>query len=109
MKFIGFATALVATVCASGSQDVEGLDKKVSVQLYFESECPGCRQMITGSFKEAFAADGFLHMAEVNLFPYGNASEKKNADGTWDFTCQHGASECVWNQIETCGLAWVDD
>ena len=41
-----------------------------------ESECPGCRQMITGSFKEAFAAEGFLDMAEVNLFPYGNASEK---------------------------------
>ena len=84
-------------------------DDKVKVELYYESQCPGCRQTITTSFKQAFAAEGFLDMAEVQLVPYGNASEKEGVTGLWEFTCQHGETECVYNSIETCALDILAD
>jgi len=37
-------------------------------------------------------------------FPYGNANEKQNADGTWAFTCQHGVDECIGNMYEACAM-----
>jgi len=37
-------------------------------------------------------------------YPYGNAKETKNADGTWSFTCQHGVGECIGNMYEACGI-----
>lgn len=37
-------------------------------------------------------------------FPYGNANEKQNADGTWTFTCQHGVTECEGNMYEDCAI-----
>jgi len=83
-------------------------DHKVQVELYYESQCPGCRQMMTTSFYEAYHKDGFLDMAEITFIPYGNALETKNEDDedtdTYTFECQHGESECVYNLIETCAL-----
>merc|ERR1719503_88026 len=78
-------------------------DNKVKIDLYYESECPACKSMITSSFDVAFKADGFLDMAEVNMVPYGNAHEYKNGD-SWDFTCQHGAVECQYNLVEACSV-----
>jgi len=40
----------------------------------------------------------------LRVFPYGNANEKQNADGTWTFTCQHGNSECIGNMYEDCAI-----
>jgi len=37
-------------------------------------------------------------------YPYGNANEKQNADGTWTFTCQHGINECYGNMYEDCAI-----
>lgn len=83
-------------------------DDKIKIDLYFESQCPGCKQLITGSFTEAMKADGFLDMAEINLWPYGNAHEKQSAvTKKWSFTCQHGAAECQYNLIETCAKSMI--
>lgn len=95
-----FATALEA------SQQTQG-DQKINIELYYESQCPGCREMLTTSFKEAFGKEGFLDMATVTLVPYGNAQETENADGTYEFKCQHGPSECIYNTIEACALAKI--
>jgi len=37
-------------------------------------------------------------------FPYGNAKESQNADGTWTYTCQHGVNECIGNMYEACAI-----
>lgn len=47
------------------------------------------------------------------IFPYGNAAETRKPDGTYSFTCQHGASECTANMIEVCAIhfhntSWFD-
>ena len=77
-------------------------DEKVKVDLFYESLCPYCKDMISGSFAEAFKADGFLNMAEVNFWPYGNAHQTQSDSGDWEFRCQHGDAECQYNLIETC-------
>ena len=92
--------ALLAAIGVASAAD------KVKIDLFYESQCPGCRQMITTSFAEAFKADGFLDMAEVNLWPYGNAHEKQTATG-WEFTCQHGEAECQYNLIEACSTNMI--
>lgn len=38
------------------------------------------------------------------LYPYGNAREKQNPDGTYTYTCQHGANECKANIIFACAM-----
>jgi len=40
----------------------------------------------------------------LRSFPYGNAKETKNADGTYTFTCQHGVNECIGNMYEACAV-----
>ena len=92
-----FTPALLAAIGAVSASD------KIAIDLYFESKCPGCHAVITQSFPEAFNADGFFEMADVNFFPYGNAHESQQGD-TWNFSCQHGAPECAYNLVETCGI-----
>jgi len=80
---------------------------KVRVELYYESQCPGCRSLITTSFADAFATEGFLKMADIAFVPYGNAHETGSASEGWTFSCQHGETECVYNAMETCGLSYI--
>ena len=42
-------------------------------------------------------------MAEITYYPYGNAHITKNS-APYEFSCQHGTTECEWNQIETCAI-----
>jgi len=42
---------------------------------------------------------------DLTFYPYGNAHESQQG-GQWVFTCQHGASECLGNMIEACGIKY---
>lgn len=90
------ALALMLTTSVAATND------KVKVELYYESQCPGCRDTITRSFREAYSAPGFLKMADITLVPFGNAVETNDKDSP--FQCQHGETECQYNLIETCAL-----
>lgn len=43
---------------------------------------------------------------DLGFYPYGNAKETQKPDGSWDYTCQHGPSECVGNLIEACAMQY---
>ena len=98
MKSIAIALLAVAATASD----------KVAVELYYESQCPGCRSTITGSFAKAFSHTDFLDMAEVTLYPYGNAHEYAVND-SWIFSCQHGTAECEYNMIEVCAQHYITD
>jgi interferon, gamma-inducible protein 30 len=98
--FIGPNSSCPAETLSVNASEKEA-DDKIKIDLYFESQCPGCRQLITTSFAEAMKADSFLQMAELNFWPYGNAHEYQSGND-WTFTCQHGEPECQYNFIETC-------
>jgi interferon gamma-inducible protein 30 len=103
------ATGTATGTTSTGSDIVNvnaNVNDKVQVELYYESQCPGCREMITTSFYDAYQKDGFLDMVDVTFIPYGNAQESPGSDDDtlYDFKCQHGPSECIFNIIETCAL-----
>lgn len=102
--FLVVVTTLISASLVAEASQLTADDQKVAIELYYESQCPGCREMITTSFKDAFQTRGFLDMATVELVPYGNAQETETASGTYDFECQHGPSECIYNTIEACAL-----
>jgi len=95
---------LVALLLTLGVQTLA--QDRVKIFLYFESLCPGCKEFITSSFKEAVYTANFEKICDYQLFPYGNAREKF-VDGKWVFTCQHGPNECYGNLVETCALAKI--
>ena len=78
-------------------------DDKIKIELYYEAQCPGCRDTITRSFKAAYDAPAFLKMAEITLVPFGNA-KVNGTSAPYSFECQHGPSECTYNIMEACAL-----
>jgi len=52
----------------------------------------------------AKALDLVPDIMEFKLYPYGNARYKKNLDGTYAFTCQHGREECEANMYMACAI-----
>ena len=46
-------------------------------------------------------------MANVTFYPYGNANEREESNGTYKFHCQHGDNECNGNMVETCFINLV--
>eukprot|EP00090_Calanus_glacialis_P005123 TRINITY_DN1393_c0_g1_i4.p1 TRINITY_DN1393_c0_g1~~TRINITY_DN1393_c0_g1_i4.p1 ORF type:complete len:242 (-),score=65.48 TRINITY_DN1393_c0_g1_i4:299-1024(-) len=77
-------------------------DSPVLVELYYESFCPGCRNFLTTMLYPAFDKLRDSGIMKAAIYPYGNAHESKNPDGTWKFECQHGEPECVGNILEVC-------
>ncbi|XP_033936579.1 gamma-interferon-inducible lysosomal thiol reductase-like isoform X2 [Pseudochaenichthys georgianus] len=70
----------------------------VSVTLYYEILCPGCRGFIS---QQLFPTWTMLQdIMTVTLVPYGNAKELPSVNSP--FTCQHGEPECRGNMIEAC-------
>lgn len=45
---------------------------------------------------------------DVKIYPYGNARQTENPDGTWTITCQHGPEECEGNLYEACIIDRLD-
>jgi len=75
----------------------------VTVELYSESYCPGCQSYTTNQINDAMNSCVNTIM-EFRSYPYGNAQESQNADGTWSYTCQHGVSECDGNMYQACAI-----
>lgn len=85
---------------SSSSSLVNGDDApKVSFEIYYESLCPYCSNLIVNYLPELFNTD-LITITDFKLVPYGNA--KIRADGT--VTCQHGQWECLLNTVEACAI-----
>ena len=75
-------------------------DTPVLVELYYESLCPGCRNFISTMIFPTFDKLRDTGIVKFGLYPYGNAVQKENPDGSWNITCQHGQEECLGNTLE---------
>lgn len=81
-------------------------DPNVVVSLYYESLCPYCKSWVTDSLIPTYEKLG--KYMTVEMIPYGNAHQEPNGD-SWDFTCQHGPTECKGNIQQACVLKYVPD
>jgi len=94
--------------------------KKLSIDLYYESLCPFCRQLFTKGLKPLLEDKDLSQQIDLHLYPFGNAQlmpTEQVSDG-WKFwhpddmgqgyeyvvKCQHGADECFGNKIQACAL-----
>nr|GEV70835.1 hypothetical protein [Tanacetum cinerariifolium] len=102
----------VNTCSSSGLVDIIPVDEtvpvtkveKVQVSVYYESLCPYCENFIVNYLIDMFT-EGIDSIADVKLFPYGNAKVSSNGN----ITCQHGENECLLNTIEACAInTWPD-
>ena len=73
------------------------------LNFYMESQCPYCQQFSQTTLTDALKLQDFLKYVNLTIFPYGNAQESQLSNGTWEFTCQHGPTECAGNLILACG------
>ena len=67
--------------------------------VFYESECPGCRDFIEHTLLPALG-QGLGDAVDLEMVPYGNA--KHVAGG--GIECQHGPLECTLNRWEQCAL-----
>ena len=96
-------------ITKNSNRDSSTLDKPVLFELYYESLCGGCRDMIRDQIYKAYTTLYSTGIMQIGLYPYGNAHEKQLANGTWAFECQHGEVECQMNLIETCAIHLMQD
>ncbi|XP_074267826.1 gamma-interferon-responsive lysosomal thiol protein-like [Silene latifolia] len=76
--------------------------KKVPVNLYYETLCPGCQEFILEGLPPLFKNE-LIDIIELRLVPWGNARVHSNQS----FVCQHGPPECFLNTVEACAIdAW---
>uniref|UniRef100_A0A8D8W0A1 Gamma-interferon-inducible lysosomal thiol reductase n=1 Tax=Cacopsylla melanoneura TaxID=428564 RepID=A0A8D8W0A1_9HEMI len=100
--------AVVSFHCLSATEEAEGqtdygANKKIikaKVALYMESLCPGCHEFIIQQLYPVFMK--YPRYIQLDLLPYGNAKHRKNENGNWEFTCQHGEPECYGNLYLAC-------
>mmetsp|Transcript_44876 Transcript_44876/g.51575 ORF Transcript_44876/g.51575 Transcript_44876/m.51575 type:complete len:231 (+) Transcript_44876:34-726(+) len=100
---VGFIFSLVAVASLATSSSGD----KVKFDLYYESMCGDCEAYMVSAVNMAFG-HGLLEIADFDIHPFGNASEKQ-VDGKWEFTCQHGPDECAGNMFEACLIHVVQD
>ncbi|XP_026766435.3 gamma-interferon-inducible lysosomal thiol reductase-like [Pangasianodon hypophthalmus] len=113
LKFMFTCLAVLVYECTSSPADKCGVLGQcaqvnssrsadlVKVTLYYESLCPDCQMYMVLQLMPTFIM--LRDIMSLELVPYGNAEEKQVGD-KYEFTCQHGPTECLGNMIETCVL-----
>jgi len=54
--------------------------------------------------QDAITGFGKDTIMDFTIYPFGNAQETQNPDGSYSFSCQHGANECKGNMVEACAM-----
>lgn len=111
MKFgfvVIFFSVLGLSIAGSSNNRIDKIweflvdPEPVQIDLYYESFCPGCRFFVETQLFPTFFKLKDTGIVQFGMYPYGNAKETQNKNGSWSFECQHGEKECTGNIIEAC-------
>ncbi|KAG5877485.1 hypothetical protein JTB14_029991 [Gonioctena quinquepunctata] len=75
----------------------------MNVSIYYEALCYDSIQFIVRQLYPHY--EQIADHIHLEFVPYGKAMFTQNDDGTFNFTCQHGAAECQANKYQSCVLA----
>ncbi|KAL3530926.1 hypothetical protein ACH5RR_010248 [Cinchona calisaya] len=97
---------IISSFCTNSSLiSATSSSDKVTLELYYESLCPYCSNLIVNYLYKIFDTD-IIDITDLKLIPYGNA---KIRPPNSTIVCQHGEYECLLNTIEACAInVWPD-
>jgi len=108
----GVAGAVSVTARASGK--ASGTKEKVHVEIYYESLCPDCHDLLNNDFRKIWGDEDLRARIDLELVPFGNAAvvTKETISAGYHFwhpdakypviICQHKDGECLGNEIHAC-------
>ena len=114
-----FAT-LVALATASSSAMAEDREPKivigglhshkVQIELHYMPQCPGCRQLISTSFSDAFHTEGFSDMADVRFVPWGkkHREDANHHDRVFDNVLESCALKTIGHDHQDLQFLYID-
>lgn len=73
--------------------------------VFYEALCPDSKHFIIKQLQTTFQRLPLL--ITIDLVPYGKATTSTNADGSLQFSCQHGPVECQANIIHACTIEYI--
>lgn len=92
--------------------------KPVSIEVYYETRCPGCVMFINQTLEPLWRHTGLTGVLNISMYTYGNGMTVPVAnisDGyrfwhedttgkAWKDVqiCQHGSDECLGNLVQVC-------
>lgn len=98
---------------------------KVSLDVYYESRCPGCLLFINKTLEPLWRTPGLKDVLNISMVTFGNSRSvpvaeisegykffhPETAEQGWDTVqiCQHGSDECFGNLIHLCSQHVTDD
>ncbi|KYN36176.1 Gamma-interferon-inducible lysosomal thiol reductase [Trachymyrmex septentrionalis] len=103
------AAAVFVTLVSHGilsnaqSADSELNKNVVNVDVYYESLCSDSMRWIVNQLVPSYPE--LKRHIHVTLVPYGKATHHRESEtGPWQFSCQHGPSECRGNKAQACAI-----
>jgi len=100
------------------NQHQKAVTKKVNIEVYYETRCPGCLLFISQTLEPLYHTKEVHEVLNVTMVTYGNGQTIPVADisegykfwhpettgEAWDSVqiCQHGSDECMGNLVQVC-------
>lgn len=92
--------------------------KKVNIEVYYETRCPGCLMFISQTLEPLYHTKEVQEVLNVTMVTYGNGQtvpmahisegykfwHPETTGEGWDSVqiCQHGSDECMGNLVQVC-------
>eukprot|EP00448_Togula_jolla_P000877 CAMPEP_0170607538 /NCGR_PEP_ID=MMETSP0224-20130122/21108_1 /TAXON_ID=285029 /ORGANISM="Togula jolla, Strain CCCM 725" /LENGTH=249 /DNA_ID=CAMNT_0010932711 /DNA_START=65 /DNA_END=811 /DNA_ORIENTATION=- len=93
----------------AGSVASESAQKKVTVELFYETLCPTCAAYISEEIAAVWFDKELREHVQFDMYPFGNGYAHASEDGSeYSFECQHGEIECMGNMIQHCAMEVSD-
>lgn len=103
LRFLALSAVLSVAIAAPEV----GKSNRVALDVYYESLCPDSRNFLVNQLAPKWQY--LSTFVDLRLIPFGKATYSPNSAGGWDFSCQHGASECAGNILHACGIKYSKD
>jgi len=76
-----------------------GGTKPIKVNIYYEADCPYCKNFVAGEFAPFLTEDCVQSQTDFTWIPFGNAQVSGDT-----VSCQHGDDECFGNRLHLCAM-----